>query len=61
MRLGKGGWKEVKDHPWLKPLYANKILKKQVKSPFIPEFQESNLLLNFDKNVTSGEALQTMA
>ena len=51
-RLGtKNGFQEIANHPWMSNLDVNKIIQKKVKSPFIPEFMESNMLQNFDKKL----------
>jgi hypothetical protein len=51
-RLGtKNGFQEIAKHPWMSNLDVNKIIQKKVKSPFIPEFMESNMLQNFDKKL----------
>lgn len=35
-RLGINGPDEVKDHPWLKNFPWDKLLNKEIESPFIP-------------------------
>lgn len=35
-RLGYLGFDDVRKHPWLKNVDWNKLLKKEVKSPYMP-------------------------
>lgn len=38
-RLGyKGGIGEIKDHPWLRKYSWKKLMDRELKSPFIPEY-----------------------
>lgn len=36
LRLGYGGIKEIKEHPWLRELPWKKLYNKQLESPFVP-------------------------
>lgn len=36
-RLGKNGPEEIMKHPWFSDMDFNKLIKKEYKSPYIPE------------------------
>jgi serine/threonine protein kinase len=49
-RLGsKNGAREIKEHPWLKDINWEKVLKKEINPPFKPFYNRSN----FDSEYTS--------
>lgn len=35
-RLGASGFDDVRKHPWLKNVDWNKLLRKEIKSPYVP-------------------------
>ena len=36
-RLGRTGPQEIMQHPWFKNLDFNKLIKKEIKAPYMPE------------------------
>lgn len=36
-RLGVNGPEEIMRHPWFDDMNFNKLIKKQIKSPYVPE------------------------
>lgn len=42
LRLGWGGSDEIKKHPWLKNFPWDKLMKKEIVPPFIPDEKQDN-------------------
>ena len=50
-RLGFNGVKEIKDHPWMRDIDWELLMKKKVEAPYIPPSHKEN----FDKKYCEGE------
>ena len=61
-RLGATrGAKELLEHPWLAELDSDKIMKKKIEAPFVPELEDDLLdVQHFDESITAEEAVNTM-
>lgn len=56
-RIGaKGDIEEILSHPWFQSIDIQKIMKRKIKAPFIPEVDSKTDLRNFDPEVL-GEGL----
>jgi len=47
-RLGHGGSKELKEHPWFDKLSWEMLLNKKIKAPFMPKLSSDIDITNFD-------------
>ena len=50
-RLGYNGIEEIKNHPWMRDIDWEELLKKNIEAPFIPPMNKEN----FDKKYCEGE------
>lgn len=49
-RLGNKGPEEIMQHPWFDDLDFNKLIKKQIKAPYVPEVQTEEQIRRDIKN-----------
>jgi serine/threonine protein kinase len=54
-RLGTGGLKEIKEHPFFASIDFDEILAQKVPAPFVPEVEDSQDVQNFDEEFTNEE------
>ncbi|CAK87907.1 unnamed protein product (macronuclear) [Paramecium tetraurelia] len=60
-RIGYSKTEDVKNHAWFKGVNWEKLLKKEVETPFKPQIQGEAWLENFDKQFTAEEAINSYA
>ena len=59
-RLGaKGGFSEIKQHPFFKGFDFDKLLKKEIEAPFKPVLKDSLDVSNFDADFTSEDLVSS--
>ncbi|KAL7450422.1 hypothetical protein ACHAWC_002348, partial [Mediolabrus comicus] len=49
-RLGclAGGYRDIKAHPWMKEVNFNKLVKKQIRAPWVPNIEDAFDISNFE-------------
>jgi protein kinase A len=50
-RLGclAGGYRDIKAHPWMKEVNFNKLVKKQIRAPWLPSIEDAFDISNFEE------------
>jgi protein kinase A len=50
-RLGclAGGYRDIKAHPWMKEVNFNKLVKKQIRAPWVPYIEDTFDISNFEE------------
>jgi hypothetical protein len=50
-----GGYRDVKNHPFLQAVNFSKLVKKQIKAPWIPQVDDPLDISNFEQYDDDGE------